>query len=36
VIYLSAAGFYQLLANIKDRQAAHPNSEAISTDSASP
>jgi FHA domain/Tetratricopeptide repeat len=36
VIYLSAAGFYQLLANIKGMQAARPDAKAISGDSASP
>lgn len=36
VIYLSAAGFYQLLANIKGIQAARPDATAISVDRASP
>jgi tetratricopeptide (TPR) repeat protein len=36
VIYLSAAGFYQLLANIKGMQTARPDSKAISTASAPP
>jgi len=35
VIYLSPAGFYQLLANIKGSQAARPSSKAISSGSAS-
>jgi len=36
VIYLSAAGFYQLLVNIKGMQAAPPDSKVISADSAPP
>jgi hypothetical protein len=36
VIYLSATGFYQLLANIKGMQTAHSDSKAISADSALP
>jgi len=36
VIYLSAAGFHQLLTNIKGVQAARPDSKAVSADSASP
>jgi hypothetical protein len=36
VVYLSAAGFYRLIANIKAMQAAHPDSEAISADRTSP
>ena len=36
VIYLSAAGFYQLLANIKGIQATRPDAKAISVARASP
>jgi tetratricopeptide (TPR) repeat protein len=36
VIYLSAAGFYQLLTNIKGEQALSPDSKGISAGSASP